>query len=345
LRHTFGPDLEVSSDEISLSNPNPSPGTTVQIQATLHNVGDRAVVNPKAAFYLGDPALGGDLIGEKTANLTLTGGMTTTLGVEWTVPPGGPFSLYVIADPDGVVDERDEDNNKAHITAVVPDLVTRDVWVNYGRGQIITLTTVISNAGVVAASNVPIAFRLNDPLTGAVVAQTTVDRVGVGAESWAEAVWDASTIATGWHKIYALSDPDDVIVEANEENNMNWAGVGILPDLALYPTAIVTGTNNMGGTEVSVWVFNEGMRDARGVVVGLYNLKPVSGTVPLASTSMDIPAEGYKVANLNLSYTVPGFYVGVNINQEVEERDVSNNVILVGEVPYWLYLPLVLKGL
>jgi hypothetical protein len=35
--------------------------------------------------------------------------------------------------------------------------------------------------------------------------------------------------------------------------------------------------------------------------------------------------------------------VGVDINHELEDREVSNNVLLVGEVPYRLYLPVVLR--
>ena len=106
----------------------------------------------------------------------------------------------------------------------------------------------------------------------------------------------------------------------------------------------MTGTNDLGGTAASVWVFNRGMRDAANVPVGLYDRDPVSGTVPLVSTQLDIPAGEWRVANLNLEWVVPGFYVGVDINHEAEDRDVGNNVLLVGEVPYRLYLPVILRS-
>jgi len=145
--------------------------------------------------------------------------------VDWAVPSsGGPFALYAVADPDGAVAEWDETNNEAHIYAAVPDLTVSDVWVGYGAGQSITLTALISNVGVVAASNVPVAFRLDDPVTGTEVAQTTLGSIAAGSEAQVQVVWDASSAATGWHKVYAVVDPAEGIVEADEENKPDGRG-------------------------------------------------------------------------------------------------------------------------
>jgi subtilase family serine protease len=83
----------------------------------LHNIGDRAVANPAVNFYLGDPLDGGILIESATVSLTVAGGMTTTLSIDWTVPEGGgPFTVYAVSDPDDVVVELDETNNAASVT-------------------------------------------------------------------------------------------------------------------------------------------------------------------------------------------------------------------------------------
>ncbi len=87
------------------------------------------------------------------------------------------------------------------------------------------------------------------------VAQVTLGSLETGAKEQAQAVWDASTTAVGWHQAYAIVDPTDGITEADEENNLGWAGVGLLPDLVLRPTAVITGINADGTQAASLWVF------------------------------------------------------------------------------------------
>ncbi|HHH41740.1 MAG TPA: hypothetical protein ENK56_07015, partial [Chloroflexi bacterium] len=363
LRHTLGPNLSLSEGGITVTSvgteatvasaqeamgrraANPPPGSRVRLSTTLRNVGDLAAATPKVAFYLGDPNAGGTLIGSATAPLTLAGGMTTTVAVTWTIPDtGAPFTLYAVADPDDEVAEQDEGDNETTTAVALPDLTVAEVGVGYGAGQSITLTAVISNVGVVEAANVPVAFRLDDPVTGTEVAQATLGSLVAGGEAQAQAMWDASSVAGGWHKVYAVVDPAGGIVEADEENNLGWAGVGLLPDLVLRPTAVITGINADGTQAVSLWVFNDGQRDAEGVMVGLYNRLPVSGVVPLASTTVSVPAGAYRVVNLNLGSYRWGFYAGVDINQTMEDRDRGNNVLRVGEVPHFVYLPILLRN-
>ncbi len=342
LRHTFGPDLTFGAGGVAVDPANPALGSGARISITLHNAGDRAVAHPQVALYQGDPDAGGILIDTITAPLTLAGGMTTTLTVDWTVPASdGPFALYAVADPAGAVAEGDETNNRTSALVAVPDLIVSAVGVDYGSGQTITLTAVVSNDGVVAASPVLVAFRLDDPVTGTVVAQASLGSLAAGREAEMQAVATMASTSTGWHEVYAVVDPADVVVEADEQNNVGWSSVGVLADLVLDPTAIVTGTNADGTQAVSVWVFNRGLRDANGVVLGLYPVRPISGTVPLLSTVLDIPAGEHRVVTLNLGRYDRGFYVGVNVNQALEEQDVSNNLLRVGEVPYLLYLPVV----
>ena len=346
LRHTFGPDLTLEATDLVANPANPTLGSTARVSATLHNAGDRAAVNPKVTFYLGDPTTGGIPIGTATAVLTLTGGMSTTLSVDWTVPAsGGPFVLYAVADPDRAVIELNETNNTAHFFVAVPDLTVDSMRVAYGKGQAITLTATLSNTGVAAAAPITVAFRLDDPITGTVVAIGNTASLSAGAETDVQAVWDTAGTPTGRYKIYAIADPNDIVIEADETNNEEWASVGILPDLVLRSTAVVTGTNTDGSLSVSIWVFNEGLRDANGVVLGLYDRLPELGATPLISTTLAIPAGEYRVTTLNMgNYPWPGFYIGVGINGEVDDRDVSNNLLLVGKPPTRIHLPIIFRS-
>jgi hypothetical protein len=346
LRHTFGPDLALEAADLEVEPANPTPGSTAQLSVTLHNVGDRAVANPEVTFYLGDPSAGGTPIDTATANLTLAGGMTTTLSIDYSVPTsGGPFPIYVVADPDDAAAELDEANNCTNFFVSVPDLTPAWVRVGYGNGQEITLTATLSNTGVVPATPCAVAFRLDDPVAGPVVAVGSTPSLEAGTETEIQATWDASSTPTGRYLIYAVADPDDAVVEADETNNDEWAGVSLLPDLVLRSTGVLTGYN---GTNllVSVWVFNEGQRDANGVTLGLYNQLPKSDTTPLVSTVLDIQAGEHRVATLNMgSYSRRGFYAGVGISGELEDRDVSNNILLVGQAPTTgIYMPIIFKA-
>ncbi|OAD20384.1 protein containing DUF11 [Candidatus Thiomargarita nelsonii] len=257
--------------------------------------------------------------------------MTTTLTVDWTVPASGdPFDIYAVADPNGTVTESDETNNTAHFFAAVPDLTVEGVQVAYGSGQDITLTATLSNTGVVTATPVDVAFRLDDPITGTVVATASAASLEAGAETEVQVVWDATSTPTDSYLIYAVADPDDVVVEADEANNDEWASVGILPDLVLRSTSIVASTLPDGSLMVNFRVFNEGIRDANGVIVGIYDQLPTPSTTPLVSTTLDIPAGENQVAVLNLAdYPGSGFYIGVGIQSEFKDRNVGDNVILV----------------
>ena len=57
----------------------------------------------------------------------------TSCCVNWAVPvSGGPFALYVVADPEGIVDELDEGNNKyaediPELNIIFGDLVVESV--------------------------------------------------------------------------------------------------------------------------------------------------------------------------------------------------------------------------
>jgi len=226
---------------------------------------------------------------------------------------------------------------------MLPDLTVDYIRVDYGSEQDVILTPAIRNNGVVSAAHAMLFLRLGHPLTGTRIAHAAPGlEAGIGEEI--EFVWDASECATGRHHVYAVADPYDALTEANEENNTTRVEVALLPDLALRATAVVTGVGADGTQGTSIWVFNEGQRDATGARLGLYDRMPVSGTKPMTSTVMNVPVGEHRVANLDLGAHPWGFYADVGMDQTVKDRDISNNVVRVGEVPRFVYLPLVLRS-
>ncbi|GEM_PF-5269882 len=117
LTHTFGPDLSFSKEGLSV-NPDPATsGGKAQLNATLANSGDRSVTNPTVKFYLGDPTNGGTMISSVSPELSIMGGLTTTVSVDWTVPlSGSQFAIYAVADPNNGISELLETNNVMSMT-------------------------------------------------------------------------------------------------------------------------------------------------------------------------------------------------------------------------------------
>jgi len=129
IRHTVGGDLAVFSSDITVTPPNPSPGSDAAITATVRNLGDLAAENVEVAFYDGDPAAGGLRIGTtQVIPGPLAAGRATTAGLSWSVPSDGlSHRIFVVVDPDGKQDDRDRSNNRASLETVKPDLAVREL--------------------------------------------------------------------------------------------------------------------------------------------------------------------------------------------------------------------------
>jgi len=59
---------------------------------------------------------------------------------------------------------------------------------------------------------------------------------------------------------------------------------------------------------------------------------------------ISVPAGEVRAATMSLDSEVPGFYVGVNADGAIQERDISNNIALVGRLLHRIYLPLTMKN-
>lgn len=345
LNHSFGSDLALTDSDVRITPTNPSPGTEVTVHAELHNQGDLAVTDPQVAFYNGNPTSGGTLIGSvQSVQGTVAAGSSITVNTSWTVPSeNAPFTIYTIADPNNSVSEQNENNNEAKITTVLPDLTVSAVDIDYGSGQHITLTAMISNTGVVDSSRTTVDFRLNDPVDGTILGQSSVESIRADQQKWSSVVADVTEFQTDRHLVYAVVDPDQTVREADESNNKNWGTLGLLPDLALNSTHVVTRTGSAGDTIVSAWVYNLGSRDASNVKLGIYDTYPSIDSIPLAETHINVSSEGAETAELHLALSRSGFYLGVNADSSIPERNISNNTILIGHPQSRVFLPVIMR--
>ena len=106
------PDLTLSSEDISFSNPNPAIGETITITATIHNEGNADANDVTVQFFDGDPDAGGTQIGDDQTIDSIGGnGGTGTSQVDWTAT-AWIRDIYVIIDSYDDISESDESNNK-----------------------------------------------------------------------------------------------------------------------------------------------------------------------------------------------------------------------------------------
>ncbi len=118
------PDFLVLPEDITFSNNNPTEGDIVEIQAKVHNLGNSTDSNVSLGFYDGDPDNGGQLISTTTIN-GIGKEENVTKTIQWnTTGKAGTHNIYVKVDPENLIDEVREDNNKANKEIVIAPTLT-----------------------------------------------------------------------------------------------------------------------------------------------------------------------------------------------------------------------------
>ncbi len=103
------PDLAVSTADIRFCPMRPVPGQPVMIQARVRNNGPGDAWNVPVAFWDGPPGAG-EPIGTVIVPHLASGGGSSPAEITWT-SLRGLREMHVQVDPEGVIDETDEENN------------------------------------------------------------------------------------------------------------------------------------------------------------------------------------------------------------------------------------------
>jgi hypothetical protein len=112
-------DLMVEASDVTFSNSHPLAGDTIQINATVHNSGLKAVAAGSGfgvSFYDEDPATGVDtLIARPVVTSGLPFNGAVAVSTPYVVQPGGLHAIRVIVDENNVIAEADESNNSVAV--------------------------------------------------------------------------------------------------------------------------------------------------------------------------------------------------------------------------------------
>lgn len=246
------PDFLVSSERISYYPKASRAGQSFYIRCEVENIGLSRAENVKVRFFLGDPLSGGIPIGDDINIWEMQPGSYVAATKEVSFEEG-QYDIYVMIDPDGAIDERNETNNTACIDVEV--LPVYNLRVNTSttsinpdlpyEGETAELSSSIMNDSFEEIADVDVAFFDGDPLAGGeLIGETSVPQLDAWSCVAAKVQWD-TTGKQGIHEIFVVVDPEDEIGEASEDDNITSIEieVGILPDLYIEETGLSLAPN------------------------------------------------------------------------------------------------------
>ena len=107
-------DLEIKTDDITFSEPNPFKGVPLSIIGKIKNKGTKDASNVIVRFYDGDPKQEGRQIGEDQIIDKISAGSSNIVSISHIFTSDGIHSIYVVIDPLNLIEETRKDNNIAN---------------------------------------------------------------------------------------------------------------------------------------------------------------------------------------------------------------------------------------
>ncbi len=190
LRHQPGGDLAIAAGSLRVDPEVPTPGSNVVLSVTVDNRGDFIADGIEVAFYQGDPEAGGVLIATTTLAEQLRGGSSAKAEAEWTTPNfDEPIEVYVVVDPDEVLEDRNRENNigsQLFFTPVIQVVTGKSKPLSSTR---ISIQATIENSGAVAKEATSVVFR-QGAVDGEEIGRITLSALEPGAQDTVEIIWD-----------------------------------------------------------------------------------------------------------------------------------------------------------
>ncbi len=326
LTHPIEPDLTLESSEIIFSNNYPSEGENIDITATIRNIGDIEVHDIRVDFYDGDPSNGGYLIGTQLIDY-LPYDCEICVSVTWVAEPG-THNIYVVIDPLNSISELDETNNIAYNTiSISPDLSVSPTDITFSNnnplvGEQITIYATIHNQGGTSAENILVHFYCNEIQIGS----QTISLLDANDYATVSIDWTATTL---YNNITVIIDPSNKIAEWNEENNIAYTMISILPDLQATQISL-SDRDLMPGESVTITaeIQNIGHADASGVLVEFFDGNPYINGTQIYSETIDLTMGGTHTSSFVWTplQGIHQVFVVVDGENLIPESDETNNL-------------------
>lgn len=324
------PDITITS--LKADKSSYAGGETITLKAVVRNRGNHSA----DAFDVSLTATGMEK--QIKALSGLEAGGSKTLTYTCTAPSGSSGSsidFLAYADCDDVVDESNENNNKAEtsvsVNAVLPDLTIESVTPESGsvrQGESVSISVVVGNRGNkdVADSDVKLVIG------GGVVGTKPVESLPAGGNRTIPFSYTAPDDApAGVLDIVATVDPDNRTRESNETNNTGINTMEVearLPDLTIVSVLPDPSVAQPGDTaKITVVVGNDGDRDVASSEVAMTIGGKAVASLPLKNLPID------RTTTLIFEYTIPenmpegtlNIVATVDPENSIAEKDETNN--------------------
>ncbi len=218
LQYQVTADLALQTNSLIAFPANPVPGSNAILQVTLQNLGDQGAANIPVAFYLGDPANGGSLIGQTNITGPLAAGAFANVAFAWAVPlTTNPLAVYAVVDPNGVLQDANRLNNEESAIFVAPDLAVQSVTWTPLAGNLLLITTTVINLGTIPSLPAVLDVRPNTAAATNLF-QTNIVSLPPGQSLAVNYVWDVSNQGANL-TIFAVVDTG-TNVDFNPLNNV-----------------------------------------------------------------------------------------------------------------------------
>jgi subtilase family serine protease/fibronectin type 3 domain-containing protein len=271
-------------------------GRTAPIDITVYNYGPCTVSGLVFAIFQGDPDSGGILLSDTLISL-IAEYDSTCFTFQWCPQTGGACDMYFLVDPDEAIIEISEQNNRVVLDLEVvapshPDLCVTGVFIDPNpvrHGEMVDITAVVYNYGL-TNDGCAADFFLGHPDSGGIYLGSDVVTSQIAPFDSVILTISANIGAwTGVHGVYVVADPNDVVEEENEDNNLHWSLIDIissplevyvsLGDISYEPhtdVAVSACVKNLG---LSLWSGDliVQVEDSSGNIVAIIDTLPLSG--------------------------------------------------------------------
>jgi len=164
-----GPDLTVNQSGIWFSEDLRVEGNNVTIYANISNFGlTDANESFVVQFFKGDPLLGGTMIGDNVTVNSLIQGETVTINTSYSLD-AGKNNIFVLINPDELLNESDYSNNKANNTIEVElyhyfygNVSTDFVLATYDSKRLIDFSNVSNQSGNILVADYDSSFLFSN---------------------------------------------------------------------------------------------------------------------------------------------------------------------------------------
>ncbi|MFQ6106667.1 MAG: SBBP repeat-containing protein [Thermoplasmata archaeon] len=321
------PDLEVLPGYITFDPPSPvDVGTSVIVGVEVHNTGHADAIHVVVRFHDGQPTGLNQINGDQiipVIDYIFRKGYAMVL---WLAVPPASHDICVVADPDNLVIERNETNNQACaqiqvIMPPIPDLTIYPSGISfspaspYVEGATVQVNATIHNIGGNVSGATVTRFHDGMPPSPQIGIDQPLPPIPMNGTENVSVFWTASL--PGSHEICVVADPDDIVAEISETNNMACVLVQVLSLPDLIPLDIDVNPSlplpDLTLAQVNLTVSNEGDIDTGGFDVLLFDDSNGNG-LPDLGEDVDLHPltnlTGHSQTNVTFSWTAtpPGVH-------------------------------------